>query len=775
MKVAKSTMDLVIFLLVLFSQVVGQTVPPTGGSLSSTTDPTTCGIGSITCSTYETLASSIEVPVSSQIPSLETTTSIPAAQEGNAVSPSAIPTENVTKNQFEITTQIQKKTTTSTTTVPPTASPIAQKPLEEATLGYDNSGICACDLTSYSCDINCCCDPECSPFHRTSFSHCQVEGYPPYDNRYCYASKLVFLNNSEHILKQTQNGAFCIVRSNLAGSVLYPSHSAIISNQEFSKLWRQAHVSFWPEPSSGILLSIEKPKPYKAGSPIWVLQNNQILSLELPASGLTTTCSAMKRVPYLLPSSSQCIRKVPSTQKDCEKVSLGLIRQISGIVQSPMLINQTGMISKNNETCPGSICAPVKYFTCSGPPFENSSAESCKNISIDRMVFGLKSSICHGIVKKLMLVFHHNGTAGLEHVEAYMWLLNMSLAEEWSTQSLHQSFSVEFKWITSNSTAEKIMNSTASQAKSVMFSRSGNRGYTVGKPVIAGLKLMSNSNSSKDVTNGSRGSINFHTIELSPDSKQWITLPKSNLYGMCDWTPNQRHIVTFGEDLHVSCGVEVSLKNISSQSMCIGLRMRMLRLLLGHEGGFLENGNLMSEWRRMIAMFGNANVSNPEEWIPLLLDAQAPFSNQVIVDQKEGTDEDRLLQTCENVPLGIQLQVMHGFVGTTLKPQSRIVGASLKFTSIQDIGLACSSETCFQRNESLHLRIVSTVKFVDVSSPAVTRFAEPPAIHIRLPPDFFYPFMSSENTAHLIVYNNFLLLVSLLVLALLHVNSFYHS
>ena len=66
---------------------------------------------------------------------------------------------------------------------------------------------------------------------------------------------------------------------------------------------------------------------------------------------------------------------------------------------------------------------------------------------------------------------------------------------------------------------------------------------------------------------------------------------------------------------------------------------------------------------------------------------------------------------------------------------------------MQDIGLNCPSAICFENNDSLYLRVVSSVKFVDISSPAVTRFAEPPAIHIRLPPDFFYPFMAVDDSS----------------------------
>ena len=41
--------------------------------------------------------------------------------------------------------------------------------------------------------------------------------------------------------------------------------------------------------------------------------------------------------------------------------------------------------------------------------------------------------------------------------------------------------------------------------------------------------------------------------------------------------------------------------------------------------------------------------------------------------------ENRPLQTCENVPLGVNLNIMHALVGPTSNPQSKILGASLRY------------------------------------------------------------------------------------------------
>lgn len=40
---------------------------------------------------------------------------------------------------------------------------------------------------------------------------------------------------------------------------------------------------------------------------------------------------------------------------------------------------------------------------------------------------------------------------------------------------------------------------------------------------------------------------------------------------------------------------------------------------------------------------------------------------------------DHPLQMCENVPMGIQLQIMYGRVGSPSNPQSKIFGAAMRY------------------------------------------------------------------------------------------------
>lgn len=762
--------SLVILASLLLCQSSGQTVTSSGRSdLTPSTTEATCGAGGTTCPADESVKQNVTPGIEDVAATVEASTSA-FPEEANVSQSGITATESETSSSTQATTPKQQRTT-STTLPTPTSEPATYKLAEEKVPGYIRGGTCACDLTAYFCDVNCCCDPECTPLHRASFSWCKIDGYIPYDNRYCFASKLIFLNNSEHVLQQAQNGAFCIVRSNLAGSMLYHPRPVYSTYQEFEKHWDRSHASSWPQLSPLMSqLTVDKPKPHTAGASIWTIQNSFIQPLGLPSSGISDACSTIKPVQYLLSWSSRCIHNIPHTQNECEKVSSLYFYKLKSIVRSPLLVNQTQLGSETIDSCAPGTCVPVTYFLCESSAFPENYKNECGKVLNTKNIFGYKPGVCLGVFNKLKLLLHHNGTAGIDRAEAYMWLSNMTLMEG---KPFYQSISVEFFWSIQNKTLLESANNTDSRAHNSTtklnlhpFHRSGNPGYIVGKPVVAGFRVKQKSgvNVSQDASKESRTSTKHDSIQLSHNSKEWLTLPGSNIQGICDWSASTRHVVTFGEDLHMSCGVNLYPKNISTVSSCTLLRAKMLQLLLGDVSKSFQNSSMQLDWGRVIAAFGSANVSMPQDWVPLLMDNQSPLSilqaSMSAIDSKPSQGEtDSTMQTCENVPLGVQIRIMYGLIGTISNPQSKILGASIGFFPLQDIGLACSSVTCFQNNKVLHLRVLSTVKFVDVTSPAVAKFAEPPAIHIRLPPDFFYPFMATEDSSSVSMHSNHLILI----------------
>ena len=90
-----------------------------------------------------------------------------------------------TKSTTTTTTKTTTTSTTTTTTTTTTGAPSAESE-------FDYSHYCSCDLTMGGCDVNCCCDPDCSSNDTAVFTSCGAEQPPDWDPRYCYNTRYPF-------------------------------------------------------------------------------------------------------------------------------------------------------------------------------------------------------------------------------------------------------------------------------------------------------------------------------------------------------------------------------------------------------------------------------------------------------------------------------------------------------------------------------------------------------------------------------------------------------
>lgn len=65
------------------------------------------------------------------------------------------------------------------------------------------------------CDINCCCDTDCTVAQTLVFSHCENTISSNYDRKYCHFAEYKYVNNTKVRFDIYENGLFCIVSSNL--------------------------------------------------------------------------------------------------------------------------------------------------------------------------------------------------------------------------------------------------------------------------------------------------------------------------------------------------------------------------------------------------------------------------------------------------------------------------------------------------------------------------------------------------------------------------------
>ncbi|XP_024888384.1 uncharacterized protein LOC112465894 [Temnothorax curvispinosus] len=104
------------------------------------------------------------------------------------------------------------------------------------------------------------------------------------------------------------------------------------------------------------------------------------------------------------------------------------------------------------QICQSNICLPVKTHYCL------KSFSACNRTNISSISGFCMNSICINIVKGLKYVIGHNGSAGINTIDAYFNIGNASHA-------FYQYFEVEYNWIDLNDTK--------------VFIRSGNPGYVM--------------------------------------------------------------------------------------------------------------------------------------------------------------------------------------------------------------------------------------------------------------------------------------------------------
>ncbi|KAK9754467.1 Ciliary basal body-associated, B9 protein [Popillia japonica] len=66
-----------------------------------------------------------------------------------------------------------------------------------------------------TCDINCCCDKDCTQQNKLVFAYCKTERNRVYDTRYCQYSMLGYKNHTPFEWKINQNSLLCIMKNNL--------------------------------------------------------------------------------------------------------------------------------------------------------------------------------------------------------------------------------------------------------------------------------------------------------------------------------------------------------------------------------------------------------------------------------------------------------------------------------------------------------------------------------------------------------------------------------
>ncbi|XP_052802528.1 tectonic-3-like [Mya arenaria] len=653
-------------------------------------------------------------------------------------------------------------TTTPTTTQPPTTTPTVPPtttlaPNEPRTvIGETVIGQCLCDLTGNVCDINCCCDDECSQADKDTFV-CNPVSRPVYqDDNLCYQEDIFLFTNSPAETK-TDGGLFCIYYDNYAKRNFYLDPDFILDVPSFN-----TYLNDYSNPGNLPKPTYQEPvydlnSFYKAGDPVYVIYANEARGdFVIPRSLGSSECSQQSALPYLTEMSTECTRMVTSlTQNTCEQTAafnastyfqgfrvvktsglfgyvvngtfIGISTTAAPTTQPPVATTAAAGNNTNTTTDAPTTAAPTTTAPAQSTTVDPNLVQDLFNNPYTAMIDATSRphlclqtdgslanclfttppspsfsvNTCRNVVQEVRYFFTTNGTFGISQVQAQFVFRDIMAAD----LPLSQSFSVAYNTLSDT-------NDTVA--------RSGNPGYIVGKPIPYGTL---------NETTNADGTKTQNIILASVEDG--LTLVRPTVIGDCGTSTMSRVPLRFGEDMRTGCFVRMNVSTVTD-AQCQFIQNTIVQTL---EGVNARENN------RFVATFGNTVDTSVGDWV------------RVIVSNRPGpTDAAAVLGEKCRLRMGLHIQILYANVGALALPQRRIIGVALMYDDARDVEYRCAGAACNTGVTDTQLFEVSqSVSFVDVSQPATGFQGEPPIFIARVPNDFFYPFLvysSAGVSAH---------------------------
>ncbi|KAJ7370570.1 Tectonic-1 [Desmophyllum pertusum] len=533
---------------------------------------------------------------------------------------------------------------------------------------------CSCDLTGNGCDLNCCCDTDCSTADQQAFTKCKDTDVNR-DSRVCVSKEVIFKQNTKFSTETTGTGLFCIIKDNYESRNFYNDVQTATTSEEFSDLKSQSASAVY-DYSDQSDQSSNTSSSYKVGDPvILVFTNGARGFLALPRPLLGSECDDNNAAGYRQDGSTECTRTITDLASACTTLPVLSARSYyegfkvaknPGIVNSSSSVNSTPVMVKQPLLCKTNLGIPISCsFTVPPDPSYDAHNKICNDVTL-QVSYTVQYSNSSSDIVSVMVEF----------------LLGSITSQ--GGLNFRQKVSVTF--------------SKAGSADTT-FQRSGNPGYIVGEPLVAGNLTTLN---------------NKEAIFLSSDRNTWLTIISPMASGACS-NSTDRTSVTFGVDMRTGCTISVPLTLKGSQ--CKLIQETVLNTLLGDPPSY-------------VASFGNSDVNSVGDWVKIL-------NTRPVNEAGQGEGE------CRNMRLGLHIEILFANFGFLAKPQPRIVGVMYKYDDPKDIQYQCRGVQCQPGSASLEqqVEVVVSVGFVDVSNRPEAQIKPVPTFEAKASSDFFFPFL----------------------------------
>uniref|UniRef100_A0A8C3XC41 Tectonic family member 3 n=1 Tax=Catagonus wagneri TaxID=51154 RepID=A0A8C3XC41_9CETA len=375
--------------------------------------------------------------------------------------------------------------------------------------------ICICDLTTGTCDINCCCDRDCYLLHpRTVFSFC-LPGSVRSSSWVCVDNSLIFRSNSPFPSRvfMDSNGIrqFCVHVNN--SKLNYFQKLQKVNATNFQAL----ATEFGGESFTSTFQTPSPPPFYRAGDPIltYFPKWSTISLLRQPAGvGAGGLCAESNPAGFLESKSTTCAHFFENLADSC---TLDPALNAASYYNFTVFKVPRGVSDLQNTK----FQVPVTLVSQAVSPL-------------------LAGNTCQNVVSQVIYEIETNGTFGIQKVSVSFEQTNLTVEPG---TSLQQHFIIHFRAFQQNTAA------------SLSGPRSGNPGYIVGKPLLALTGDMKHSMTLLQSQGDGICSVKRHEVQFGVNAISGCKLRlervdcsrlQQKIYQTLDGGPRPEHVAIFG-------------------------------------------------------------------------------------------------------------------------------------------------------------------------------------------------------------------------------------
>ncbi|XP_013359125.1 PREDICTED: tectonic-1 isoform X6 [Chinchilla lanigera] len=325
----------------------------------------------------------------------------------------------------------------------------------------DVAALCVCDLSPAQCDVNCCCDPDCSPVDFSVFSACSVPVVMG-DSHFCSQKAAIYSLNFTadppkrvfKLVDQINPSIFCIHTTNYKPALSF-INPEVPDERSFDR-WMKTSEGFTPNAEADVSFTVKSSasnaSKYEYGAPLQASDASPHPFLRFPSPLTSALCADNNPAAFLVNQAVKCTRSINLEQ--CEEMealrmnyysSPTILRVPNSVTQVPITVRSITVQSLNKTlTRLEDTGVRLPSLVSSGP---------------DR--------ICINVVLEVKYSLTYTDAGEITGAGLSLLLGTVSRA----TVPLQQKFEISFI-----------------QQNARPIALSGNPGYVVGLPLVAGLR-----------------------------------------------------------------------------------------------------------------------------------------------------------------------------------------------------------------------------------------------------------------------------------------------